>query len=288
MKKAFSLIEIAVVILIIGLIIAGIASAGNLSKKARLQSARSLTNSSPVNLIDGLTLWLETTSEESFETKNIIDNASINKWVGINKRRQDGNATQINSVNQPKYAIKGINELPALSFNGSSSYFNLPDGVIPFGDSSYTIFIVSKPEGTGNQTLVFGGSYGVNYSCNSIRYNGNGQLMNYWWGTGVFTTINLPSAGQSNVISFTYNTTSSIIDSYINGSIGTPFTTTTDRISPSTNNLIGVRGSTGAPAGDWMQGKIGEIIIFDRNLEDDERKDVELYLSKKWRIPLKS
>jgi prepilin-type N-terminal cleavage/methylation domain-containing protein len=46
--KAFSLIELSIAVLIIGIIIAGITQSSSLIQKMALSSARSLTSSSPV------------------------------------------------------------------------------------------------------------------------------------------------------------------------------------------------------------------------------------------------
>ena len=35
-----------------------------------------------------------------------------------------------------------------------------------------------------------------------------------------------------------------------------------------------------------MNGQIGEIIIYDRALNDNERMDIEKYLAKKWNIKI--
>ena len=65
-RSAFSLIEISIVILIIGILIAGVIQGGKLLQKFRLQTARSLTNSSVVSEITGLVAWYESTVAESF------------------------------------------------------------------------------------------------------------------------------------------------------------------------------------------------------------------------------
>jgi prepilin-type N-terminal cleavage/methylation domain-containing protein len=55
-KKAFSLIEISVVILIIGILIAGISQGIDLYQDSRLAIARSLTQNSRVGRIENLEL----------------------------------------------------------------------------------------------------------------------------------------------------------------------------------------------------------------------------------------
>ena len=66
-KKAFSLVELSMVILVIGILIAGISQGIDLYQDMRLATARSLTQNSRVGRIDNLELWLETTTEKSFD-----------------------------------------------------------------------------------------------------------------------------------------------------------------------------------------------------------------------------
>jgi len=62
-KTAFSLIELSIVVLIIGILIAGISQSSRLIKAMKLSTARSLTRSSDVNSINNLTAWFDATAE---------------------------------------------------------------------------------------------------------------------------------------------------------------------------------------------------------------------------------
>ncbi len=68
-RKGFTLIEIAVVILVIGVLIAGISQAMEMFAEASLKSARNLSKSSRISRIDDLTLWLDGTSKKSFRKR---------------------------------------------------------------------------------------------------------------------------------------------------------------------------------------------------------------------------
>ena len=63
-NKAFSLVEISIVILIIGLLIAGISKAGDMIFDANLKTGRALTKGAVVGRMPSLALWLEVTSTE--------------------------------------------------------------------------------------------------------------------------------------------------------------------------------------------------------------------------------
>ena len=62
---AFSLIELSIVVLIIGILIAGVTQGSRLIRQSKIKTAQNQTTNSPVNSITGLNLWLETTLDDS-------------------------------------------------------------------------------------------------------------------------------------------------------------------------------------------------------------------------------
>ena len=83
-NKAFSLIELSIVILIIGILVAGVTQSSRLIKAMKIQSAKSLTVSSPVPSFKNVTLWLESTLSESFDSAEAQDQLQISTWKDIN------------------------------------------------------------------------------------------------------------------------------------------------------------------------------------------------------------
>jgi len=83
-KTAFSLIEISIVILIIGILVAGVTQSSRLIRAIRLQTARSITTSSPVASIKNLTMWYETTLEKSIDEAERQDGIEVSKWYDVN------------------------------------------------------------------------------------------------------------------------------------------------------------------------------------------------------------
>jgi prepilin-type N-terminal cleavage/methylation domain-containing protein len=120
-KKAFSLIEISVVILIIGMLIAGISQGIDLYQDMRLATARSLTLNSRVNRIEDLTMWFEVTSEKSFENPNPQDGERIALWKNINfklfNRIDVAKIPTDPDSSKPFYVRNAINNIPALRFD---------------------------------------------------------------------------------------------------------------------------------------------------------------------------
>jgi len=83
-KKAFSLIEISVVILIMGILILGVTNSIDLYYSYLKSNARSLTRSSVVPRIEGLGFWVDVTSEQSFAIKKIPEGSQVVPWNDIN------------------------------------------------------------------------------------------------------------------------------------------------------------------------------------------------------------
>ena len=106
-KKAFSLIEISVVILIIGILIAGISNGIDLYRDMKLTTSRNLTQNSRVGRIENLISWYEATKESNFskgtstfeDLKNFTANQEVNRWKDSNPR-SIVNMTQLKPIQQ--------------------------------------------------------------------------------------------------------------------------------------------------------------------------------------------
>jgi hypothetical protein len=74
------------------------------------------------------------------------------------------------------------------------------------------------------------------------------------------------------------------ISGYVNSTAGTPYTSSGN---VGTNLRISLaKWYDGTSDSRFFNGKIGEVIIFNRALKDNERISVEDYLSNKWKISL--
>jgi prepilin-type N-terminal cleavage/methylation domain-containing protein len=78
--KAFTLIEVSIVILIVGIMIAGTFIGNRLVAKSRLAAAESLARSSPVPGIKDNMLWLETSLSASIDSSQASDGAAVTAW----------------------------------------------------------------------------------------------------------------------------------------------------------------------------------------------------------------
>ncbi len=314
--SAFSLIEISIVILIIGILVAGISQSSRLISAAKLSNAKTLTQSAPVASIKNLVLWLETTSDASFNASDTDDNATITTWNDINP--QTVSKVTFTSSGAPKYKTNLINGLPAVCFNNSNCGSGTADHFTTSGfsnlTSGITIFAVVKtPDTLAAEPLLSKRNNNVSYNIPSssnfqlntaTNANGAWQFCDGSTQSGSNVTCTLAASAtvvaKSNyVVSLVYNT-SSIFEGTtstgitffqngtLSGSLGTDSITTSlppATIPEATSPLLIGRVSTnGNLLNQYFKGYIGEIIIFDRALKKEERQSIESYLGKKWGI----
>jgi prepilin-type N-terminal cleavage/methylation domain-containing protein len=148
-KKAFSLIEIAVVLAIIGILLASVVIGKNLVDKAKITNAQVLTVNSPVHALDkNLVFWHET----SFGS----DSYNNNIWLDYQQDKTKKSNTDSSPTSPPTFLTedsKLINNLPTLRFTTSKSLSQ--PALSRLTDSFFTIFVVH----TGaNDTGIFNSS----------------------------------------------------------------------------------------------------------------------------------
>ncbi len=286
--RAFSLIEISIVVLIIGILVAGVTQSTRLLSQAKISSAKTLTQSSPVSSVKNLVLWVESTSDASFNSNETDDASSITDWYDINPQNSLKNS--FTATNKPTYALSAINGLPAVKFNGanimnSANFSNIIT-------NSVTVFAVVKlPAAVAAQPIIakrVGNSanfqFGTGTSSAGWQFCDSTCPTNYAAGSNAAV-----SANGSYVASVVYNgsstavatSTSTGIAFFQNGALANAVQTTTT--SPSTSVAgsltLGGDGVTG-----FFGGHIGEVIVFDRAIKKEERQSIEGYLGKKWGI----
>lgn len=295
-KRAFTLIELSIVLIIIGIITVGVLKGTGLVSSAKLNTARSLTARSVVQNIDGLVAWYESTSFDSFDAADASDGHTISNWYDISPDSIPQKKNKLTAkTGNVTYVKKGINEVPSLQFSSSGSVTNLQLSSFYQGSTAQnTVFIVFQQNArtyvssydrwiidsySSASTTSFG--YSDVSGVDDIRLNGGSATI----ATG---STDAPSFidGKSYIAAIYYDGTYS--KAYLNntattvgaGYLGSGVT------NPGSNSLTGL--TVGSLKDDTSAsrfvGLISEIIIYNRVLKDSERKDIFRYLAKKYNI----
>jgi len=284
-KTAFSLVEISVVILIIGILVTGISKGVDLYNNFELSNARNLTTNSRVNRIPNLTLWYETTLEKSFDKKTLNNNDLIDVWKDINPQRAEKyHASQADDNYKPRYITQAINNLPALRFENDDILRTIKINVTDFiSYDQATIFLLHHSITYTNSSIIQYGSSGENRLNIHAPWGGHGDIIYFDYG--------MDGASYGRISSWQNPLKNYAKENKILTFIKTPtqmkFTVNVNELSISGNTNTTLK-SDYQPfrIGEGSNCYLGELIIFDRALTDGEIKEVEDYLSKKWKIKL--
>jgi len=287
-KKAFSLIELSIVILIIGIIIAGVTQGSRLVRQFKLSSAKTLTSSAPVASVKGLSLWLETTLDTSIPDAQTEEGVAVQQWNDINPQ----SLTKYFAVNtddetSPVYSESaGVNGLPSISFPDRDRILSLTKdiaGTLPAAfttqDNAFTFFIVSVTprvvaDGESYSYLDNGDDVSRQTAWRYMEAPAHYALAGAWHNSEATTIDAAPR-----IIVGSFNGTT--LKGYFNGVIDHEDSGTAV-IPPASGGSLVIGQMPGQTAG--FQGFISEIIVFDRALKNEERHSIEDYLGKKYNI----
>ena len=248
----------------------------------KLDSAIVLTKSSPVHYVDGAVLWLETVNNINFVNKK---NESL---VYLWQNKPKGSFTQVNKNNQPFYNEFGINNLPSLYFERKSFMTDLSFQNIA---QSATIFVVMKPtKSLGNKTILSKSDEKTNFRflINVKEKDYNYQFCLFADQEKCFTakSINTQDEISTQIVSIvadSYNNNKNSLQLFVNGDFLSGFITADSFFAENDSPLnIGRTLNQNQVATDYFDGFVGEIIIYNKALNDLQRKLIEDYLKKKW------
>jgi hypothetical protein len=226
--------------------------------------------------------WSTAPLGEAPAPSGVVTNTPTGTLFATNWADQSGNANNATSPDiAPTFISSSINSKPAISFNNDGSWMQIPQNNIG-DDGNISIFIV------------------INYTTGSIFLNkGDAATFNNTsWELSVITGfgfVNDDGGGD-----FSWNTvpvelaaeTELLLEGFSSEGISQLAFNGTDSGSPSGpnsgfNNIsqyigIGAGGDGGGSAN--LDAKIAEIVIYNRQVTNAERQQVEAYLNAKYAI----
>lgn len=281
-KKAYTMIELSIVLIIAGLLVATVLVGGSaLVRSARVSNARSATSDSPVPITDGLIAWYECSIPDSFISTEIVANSSnLSTWYDRSPLSLPlkKNALTTTASTNVTYKFDGMNKAPSIVFSGSGKL-----SIANFYQGSFaqaTIFVTFNPTSTsGTTTLLDSGpsnsTYSISISSTAITLNA---------GTAATTSSsgNPASIGTNKnyIIAAYFNNSSSKV--YLNDTSNV--TGNGSALNAGSNIMNGLTVGANNAGSSGFNGQISEVIIFNRLLNVAERKAVMQYLAKKYQV----
>ncbi|NBV06437.1 MAG: hypothetical protein EBS06_04280 [Proteobacteria bacterium] len=274
-NTAFSLIEISIVIIIVGLLISVILASSNILDQFKISTARTLTVSSPVNGIKDSVLWLESSLKKSFDASEQKNGANITAWYDIRESVSKNNAVQSNSSNYPIYSNTTVH-IHAVKFDGVNSYLNIANASF-LNNTDYTIFIVEQRESNKADNYFVG-----DISAPEENVTNNNLVLGYSSDKTVKHSQSFDNSYTSSLINYKAADKTPKIFSFIHDSAVGKKTYVNGMLTASSADTNNLKNISTLKIGKSYNGKIGELIIFVRALTTEERQSIEDYLGKKW------
>lgn len=300
-KSAFSIVELAIVIIIIGLLAGGITAGTKLIRQSKVKTAQKFTKSSPVweiyndQLEQSVVAWFDALDEDSITYD--ADTKLVSAWKSkvspaVDSAEGEHSATQTTEVNQPLYVRDGMKDFPAIRFaNDTSAEEDYLDAKVPLAASDTTISVAiaytaydkagadpdnTSTAGTPGGTLWFQGSSSAT-AANSYDVQADAtndiQISDASSASGDFAINKLTTA-----VIIVNGTAVSIYRDFGDEQ------TTTKTSAASLARTVSYIGTNTTSSGAFFHGDIAEIIVFDKALNSEEAILVRDYMATKYRV----
>jgi len=293
LSKAFSLVELSIVILVVGILLAAITKGKDLYSDMQLKTAQSVTSSSLINSMKSVSLWLDTTTISNIRDANKIqldfDN-NVHFWRD-NKVSSlatlielQANSTANTDATKPLLIRNGLGGLPSIQFDGNN-YFTLNNATkspLTDNDDTYSIAIVMK---SNHLQAASGTPISIGATTNHFAFNiTSNTAAEISQGTGNTQTFTHDSLRKNIYIFVVNNNNANNVKIYNNSDTSTDIATTT----PSSSSLIQGRINVAANLSDTpgYNGQISEIIVFNNELSQKEVEEINDYFKQKYNIPI--
>ena len=217
--------------------------------------------------LSALTVWLKADSNTG-----LTNNAPISSWTDSSGNSH--HATQSSGVNQARYGSNLVNGLPAVRFDGTNHYFELPVGT---GYTQAEVFLVLRTVATSD-----GFAHSL-WKCNGVqrsRYGwlaGGATMENF--GTSAETSMGVPGQASTEFHIYNVSAKSGSLVSRINGIVH--FAKTNNTFALDSTIRLGY-SATGDAYG--FAGDIAEVILFNNVLPAGDRDTVLSYLNQRYAL----
>jgi alpha-tubulin suppressor-like RCC1 family protein len=216
----------------------------------------------------GLKLWLNAEAGVTKDINNFVSGWSDQSAAG-------NSSVQLTLANEPRYVASVLNGKPVIRFNGSSAFM---DGSLSLG-TQVSVFAVASSGPNGGYKRIISNEFNLFMGTGSdgkfATFYGNGSS----WGAGAASHGTTLTAGQYYILeSINDGTDSAFVNGFLVDSRSNAMSAFTDGYE------LGRY-----PGGQYWDGDLVEILVYDRALTPAERQTVEGYLNRRYAcVPLPS
>lgn len=219
--------------------------------------------------VSGLKLWLDASDTSTISTGTTFT------WS--DKSGYGNNAIQSTAASQPITGTRTLNGLNTLDFDGTNDKLSLPSALHNIAQGNNTVFIVAATDNatkTAQYILSGTNSSSSRYRISYLSSGGQFEVLNGTTSTPASHTVN------ANAHILTLMRSNTYLYGAVDGTI-VPSSTTSGNSNGLDQLALGTQGNNTSNAFD---GRMAEVLIFDRNLKSAEANQVMNYLSAKWGI----
>jgi hypothetical protein len=221
----------------------------------------------------GLQIWL---AADAISTIVTTGANLVSQWKDrtINLRH----FTQGTDANKPTFVASAINSLPAVRFNGTSSFLNFSDATLSFlNASSFTIFYVASKTAQTSNSFVIGGQGAGTRNNLALGYLSTNTYKEVFGSDDINAVVTVKPAGSPELYGVTYNSSDNSRVIRRNGVVV--------GLGASNGSLTGMSGQTlGRYLTSYGQFDLGELLVYNRVLTSYEIQQIERDLLSKWSI----
>ncbi|MEO0468070.1 MAG: CotH kinase family protein [Bacteroidota bacterium] len=230
----------------------------------------------PAGVTEGLNLWLEA------DTSYLITGAGTGIRTWMDRSQAEHPASQSTDTDQPVFTENVINGHGVVSFDGADDWMKI-NGVVESLNDSCTIFSVFLPEADTKDGYYLSTHLGGGNRLKFGHRKNNGELI---------YDDDSPSLSADTYLNQSVMTTLVVepnvqVDGYIDGALASPWTgfSSSGADRASLGQEFDGSGTDNQTSNHWT-GKLAEMLIYDRWLDDSTRQAVETYLSVKYGLTI--
>lgn len=226
--------------------------------------------SNALTIISGLKLWLDASLPSSIAEVA----GSVSQWNDISGNGY--HATQGTGSRQPSTGAATLGGLNVISFDGTSDYLELANGVLDSTANTFVSVFRTPSSFTGANGVIIGALFTNRFF---VGFDTAGNLFTRFGNSGNFSS---GIALSTNTAYIVMATALSAGTAQVNLSTGASSSTSGQTIGTTYTNLA--IGAYSATPDSFYKGDIGSSMCFQANLSTADKNSIGSFLSSKWGV----